>query len=157
MGIVKSFEQFLLEMSFEWKLAKRKIENLQMSIAKHSRYLYLGILSNDKNTNHWKSELFNWLDDVNTIKTKPKNNKFDYSVYYEILFNQPLNNGMDNWIIDINNDIINKQINISLTNDQIKNMYYHMDIFFQRICNLIAYNRFNLNTFNVAIKEHFIL
>ena len=158
MTLIKSFEQFLLEMSLEAKIAKRKMEDLQFEIAQHMIYVYLGKLSNNKNTEHWKSEVFAWLLKINNFQLKPNNRKLSYETYYDILFDQPLNNGIDNWVGRIIGDIENESMNINLSVKQIELLYSHLDSFYKDLCIIftkpVKINAFNKKAFSTLIDKY---
>ena len=143
-------------MSHEAKNARRKIADLQDDVAMHSVYVYLGKLSNNETTEHWKNELFTWLNKINRITLKPKLKKFSFETYYEILFSEPLNNGKENWLRNTRSDIKHKEINIKITDLELLQMYMRLDLFFKAICLSLANNTFSIDIFNNAIDVYLI-
>ena len=149
-----NFRQMLQEMSFEAKLAKRKIEDLQFEISQHVMLIYLGTLTENENIDHWKAETLAWLRKINDIRIKPKQRKFSCETYYEILFNQPLNIGTENFINRVYTDMKFDNIYINLTKDNIIKMYQNIEKFYRSICTSLANNSFEPDLFNRLVTDY---
>lgn len=157
---MRTFGQILLEMSFEAKIARRKIEDVQIEIAQHLTYVYLGKLSNNENTEHWKEEVLTWLMKISDITLKPGMRKFSYETYYYILYEEP-DNGIDNWESQIKRYMKYKQIHLELNDAQIAFMYYQLRDFYKELCGELAVpykqNLFGREIFDNLIQKYFII
>jgi hypothetical protein len=81
----------LFEMAYKRKFATDKIRELAPNIAEH---LVKVLAFNDEAKNHWITEINTWVRKINNITLKPKGNKLPADTYYELLWDEPLNNGV---------------------------------------------------------------
>lgn len=81
----------LFEMALERKIALRKIEAYDMQIANHLMKIFIFNIPNELK-NSWLKEIDAWLDILNNTSIKPNSKKFNGSVYYNIIFNNYIEN-----------------------------------------------------------------
>lgn len=84
-------ETTLIEMAYERKTAINKVRGVQSQIASHLIKLYA---FDDIAKEHWISEIDTWMQIADDIGIKPNNKKLSGDMYYQLLWDEPLNNGV---------------------------------------------------------------
>ena len=85
---MKIYKRKFYEMSFPLKEVIKKIKSLEFEINMH----LLKILLFEKQST-WKKDVSNWLSEISTFTTKPKDNYLKKGQYFEYLFSEPYEKG----------------------------------------------------------------
>ena len=79
--------QALLEMAYSQKKAESVITGLEKPINDH--LLKLWTMPESEHSDHWRTEVSTWIDEVGEIVLKPNNRRPAAAFYYRILFDEP--------------------------------------------------------------------
>lgn len=81
----------LLEMALERRVCMDKVRDLSLPLSLHLiKYYAFG----DQEKNHWLTEINSFLVKISTLRTKPNSKRLKPDVYYSLLWDEPLNNGV---------------------------------------------------------------
>ena len=130
---MKTPREIIIEMSFQSKFIKNKIEELQMEISEHAIMVFLGLLCGDTNVTHWKTELYSWLRRISKYKINGSK-KLSVDTYFSILFIGPLSIGEKDWIVDLNEIIHDKNMSLILNKKHAMDLHVRISEFFKYIC-----------------------
>lgn len=150
---MKSFSQFLLEMSFEAKVIISHIRGVANPIINHLIKCYM--MPNSFHKDHWIQELDTWFIDIALMTVKPKNKKLSRSTYFKILFDEYLE-GIDDYTKKIRvNSLMKKYPDEMLTFNvkEFNEMRNALKEFFLDISEKIAENKFDGDT-KILIEKH---
>lgn len=82
----------LFEMAFERKTVVNKVRDISITL---SRHLIKYLAFDDQAKNHWLNEINGYLNMIDDVTLKPNNKKLSGDVYYSLLWDGPLNDGID--------------------------------------------------------------
>lgn len=153
-------KRYIACMSLDRKRAKQRIESFSYEIS--SNLLKLVAYPDDTATNHWIGELATWLSDINDITVKPKNKKFSYSDYEELIFGDfgttrtDVKVYIDSWLVS--NRISNKYIEFEVSESLVDKLYLFVsklkDKILPTVCTLNTLSRVDfLNTISIIHKS----
>lgn len=135
----KLMETSLFEMAYERKKAINEVSALARQIKTHLVKLYA---FDDQAHDHWVMELDTFFSDIDDITLTPNNKKLSGDIYYQLLWDQPLNNGVG-FITKLINRMVARQYSnckrSSLTDVQI---YEQIEKVLHTISYDIANNKF---------------
>lgn len=144
-------KRYVACMSLDRKRAKQRIESFSYEIS--SNLLKLVAYPDDTATNHWISELATWLSDINDITVKPKNKKFSYSDYEELIFGDfgttrtDVKVYIDSWLVS--NRRSNKYSEFEVSESLVDNLYLFVSKLKGKILPIVT-------TVNTTTREEFL-
>jgi hypothetical protein len=140
MKLVEILDNILLEMSYPRKKAENKIENLNHAILSHIVCILLIKFDDSQKQyyNHWISEVNSYLFKIDEIRIKPKNKKLPFRRYFELLFNEYADVGLENFVIFVKHRIEEKNMTIKVEEINIEEFYKKLRNIFLEICNLLS-------------------
>lgn len=109
-----SRKRHIKEMSKPLKVVLNQIRSLEPEINKH----ILKILLFEQEST-WKKSVTNWLMDISRYRIKPNNDYLKKGQYFELLFNEPFDNGKESY----KQSVIYKISDVLLYNDNYDKMY----------------------------------
>lgn len=81
----------VMEMALEKSRCIDKIRDLSFPLSIHLIKYYA---FDDQAKNHWLTEINSYLIQINHYRIKPNSKKLKAEVYYQLLWDEPLNNGV---------------------------------------------------------------
>lgn len=82
----------LFEMAMARKDAILQIRSKKNQIAIH---FIKSFIFNSESQTHWYSELDSWITDIQVIRLKPSSKRVEKEIYFQILFNESYDHGVD--------------------------------------------------------------
>jgi len=84
----------IFEMAYERKVARERVRNIADILLEH--LLKLIVFPESVHADHWKNEVFSFIENVNKITVKPNNQRLRGHEIFDILIGEPLGSGRNN-------------------------------------------------------------
>ena len=151
---MRTFSQILLEMSFDAKKAKERIDGLMDPINEH--LFKLCLMPTSSHRDHWIYELKGWFITIARLNIKPKNKKLSKDTYFQILFEEPFEGMSDYdknlWIDPIKRKYPNENIQVEMKDIDV--FIEKIRMFHNEICEMISMSKFRGDNVPELIKKH---
>ena len=153
---MKTFKEFLFELSFDAKTMIIRIRGLANPINFHLMKLYM--YPNSSHKEHWISELKTWFRDISIMEVKPRRRKLSKDTYFTLLYKEPLEDlsthKKEIYLESITSQYHNEKTIVNISN--FDEMREKIKRFHQDMCDMFAEDSYNNESLNKLLSIYLI-
>ncbi len=151
---MRSFYEFLLEMSFDASVVKTKVRGMVNPINLH--LMKLAMYPSSPSRSHWLDDLGTWFNDIAMMDVKPRWRKLSRDTYFNLLYTESLD-GISDHTRKLYVNTIQKRytgVSASFTVDDFDCLRERIKTFHWEMCGLVAGNIYTGDELVPLLERH---